>query len=124
MPTQSQDPAAEPAAPPAQLRRAGAFVPYGGLRRRQDILGAHYPALWTEVAAKWVPTARPISQADIDNTGNYGRGQLSDILCKVEEWDGYTVCAALELLYGWRVDAALVAIIHRWACSLFALLKK
>lgn len=99
-------------------RRPSGFVPFGGLGRKQSILGTYYPPLWAEVEAKWIPTARPISQANIDNTGDYSRQTLASVLCSLEEWDGFEVCAMLKTFYGWHPDAALVGIIHRWSCSL------
>lgn len=101
-------------------RRASGFVPFGGTARRQELLGRYYPALWQEVEARWLPTARAISLPDVHNTGDYQRAHLADVILKLPEWDGYSICAALELLYGWHPDAALVAIIHRWSCGLIS----
>lgn len=111
-------PAAQPRGP---VRRSGAFRCFPGSSRGriQGLLGPHYPALWAEVAAKWLPGARPIAPSQLEATGDYSRGTLSDVLIGLgeagREWDGFEVCRTLHDCYGWQADFHLSAIIHAWS---------
>jgi hypothetical protein len=115
-------PAAESPAPakPAK-RRTGAFRCFPGSSRGriQGLLAQHYPLLWGEITAKWLPTARPIEPSQIERTGDYARGTLSDVLIGLgeagREWDGFEVCHTLRECYGWQADFHLAAIIHAWS---------
>ena len=107
---------AAPGAPPVR-RRISHFIPFGSTGRRQTILGAHYVALWEEIRIKWLPTARPVGYPD-DEASAYQREHLAGILLAVPEWDGCEICQSLANRHGWRCDADLVAIIHRWSCGL------
>ena len=112
-----------PGAPKAAAgpRRSGAFRCFPGSSRGriQGLLGQHYPALWAEVAAKWLPGARPIAPSQLEATGDYSRGTLSDVLIGLgeagREWDGFEVCRTLHDCYGWQADFHLSAIIHAWS---------
>lgn len=124
-PASSLPPPASTAPNKAPARRhTGAFRCYPGSSRGriQGLLAQHYPLLWGEVSVKWLPSARPINPAQIDHTGDYSRGTLSDVLIGLgeggREWDGFEVCHTLRECYGWRADFHLAALIHAWSRGL------
>lgn len=105
-------------------RRTGAFVCFPGSSRSriQGLLAQHYPALWSEIEARWLPTARPIPPAMIEAQGDYSRATLADVLIGLgeaaREWDGFEVCLTLRECFGWQADFHLAAIIHAWSRGL------
>lgn len=118
-------PAPTATAPTAPRRRhTGAFRCFPGSSRGrvQGLLGQHFPPLWAEIEAKWLPTARPIDPSQIERTGDYSRGTLADVLIGLgeasREWDGYEVCHTLRECYGWACDFHLAALIHAWSRGL------
>lgn len=118
-------PTATPATPASPPRRnTAAFRCYAGSSRGriQGILAPHFPALWQDIEAKWLPTARPIDPGHLDANGDYARATLSDVLIGMgeagKEWDGFEVCDTLKHFYGWQCDFHLAAIIHAWSRGL------
>jgi hypothetical protein len=106
-------------------RRSGPFRCFAGssLGRIQGLLGRHFPPLWLEIEAKWLPHAEPVPQKYIDTHGQgYARATLTDLLCGLGEagitWDGFTIGRHLHETYGWQVNFHLCAIIHAWSCGL------
>lgn len=124
--TTTQTPAADsqrPAARPAR-RQTGAFRCFPGSSRGriQGLLGQHFPPLWQDIEARWLPTARPINPAQVEHTGDYSRATLADVLIGLgeggREWDGFEVGHHLRETYGWQVDFHLCAIVHAWSRGL------
>jgi hypothetical protein len=115
-----------PAAAPSKAprRNTGAFRCFPGSSRGriQGLLGQHYPTLWGEIHVKWLPTARPIAESQVERTGGYERGTLADVLIGLgeagREWDGFEVCHTLRECYGWACDFHLAALIHAWSRGL------
>jgi hypothetical protein len=114
----------QPTAPPRPRRCTGAFRCFSGRSRSsiQGLLSAHYPRLWDEVAAKWLPSARPIEPGHLQANGDYSRATLAEVLTglgeSAREWDGFEVCDTLKHFYGWQADFHLAAIIHAWSRDL------
>lgn len=108
-----------PAAP--RRRCTGAFRCFAGSSRGriQGLLAQHYPLLWGEIHVKWLPTARPIAEAQQQATGGYDRNTLADVLIGFgeasREWDGFEVCHTLRECFGWQCDFHLAALIHAWS---------
>lgn len=116
---------AETSATPARPRRyTAAFRCYPGSSRSriQGLLGQHFPPLWADIEAKWLPSARPIAPSQIEATGDYARATLADVLIGFGEagieWDGFAVCHRLQETFGWQCDFHLCALIHAWSRGL------